>query len=57
MDKRKGCVGIIARLGSKRLNDKHLIEINNHSIISIMLWFSRNLKKQGVVYNWLEYNF
>jgi len=23
----------------------------------LMLWFIRNPKKQGVVYNWLEYNF
>jgi len=27
------------------------------NIQSEMLWFIRNPKKQGVVYNWLEYNF
>ena len=27
------------------------------SLNDLMLWFIRNPKKQGVVYNWLEYNF
>ncbi len=39
----KGCVGIIARLGSERLKDKHLIEIDSHPIISYLI---RRIKKE-----------
>ena len=32
-----GCIGIIARLGSKRLTDKHLIKINKQPIITYLI--------------------
>lgn len=41
--KLKGCIGIIARLGSKRLKDKHLIDINNHPVISYLI---QRIKKE-----------
>ncbi|WP_369598069.1 DHH family phosphoesterase [Mesonia mobilis] len=37
------------------------VALNNMKVFSyllgLVLWFIRNPKKQGVVYNWLEYNF
>lgn len=35
--KKRGCVGIIARLGSKRLPDKHLIEVKEKPIITYLI--------------------
>ena len=43
--KQQGCIGIIARLGSKRLNDKHLININDQPIISYLI---QRIKKEFV---------
>ena len=37
INKLKGCIGIIARLGSMRLKDKHLIESNGKPIISYLI--------------------
>ena len=34
---KKGCIAIIARMGSKRLNNKHLLKINNEPIIGFLL--------------------
>ena len=34
---KQGCIGIIARLGSKRLHDKHLIELKGIPIIAYLI--------------------
>jgi spore coat polysaccharide biosynthesis protein SpsF len=39
----KGCIAIIARLGSKRLKDKHLMEIKGQPIISYLI---QRIKKE-----------
>jgi len=33
----KGCTGIIARLGSTRLSDKHLIKVEGKPIITYLI--------------------
>ena len=45
INKLKGCIGIIARLGAKRLKEKHLIESNGKPIISYLI---ERIKKEFV---------
>ena len=39
-----------------KISDQQVKSFYNDGAV-ILLWFNRNPKKQGVVYNWLEYNF
>ena len=41
-NKRQGCIGILARLGSKRLKGKHLLDINDRPVISYLIQRIKN---------------
>ena len=41
-NRQQGCIGILARCGSKRLHDKHLLEINGQPVISYLIQRLKN---------------